>query len=72
MYWQETEFGLKPTLRISHLTIRESPQDALVVSKMPYASHYFWTGVELRVLVPDPSRALASGSSRSVAADRTA
>jgi hypothetical protein len=56
VYWQETEFGLKPTLRISHLTIRETPQNALVVSKMLYASHYFWTGVELRVLVPDPSR----------------
>ena len=23
LYWQETEFGLKPTLRISHLTVRE-------------------------------------------------
>jgi hypothetical protein len=23
---------------------------------MLYASHYFWTGLELRVLVPDPSR----------------
>jgi hypothetical protein len=23
---------------------------------MLYASHYFWTALELRVLVPDPSR----------------
>ena len=23
---------------------------------MLYASHYFWTGLELRALVPDPSR----------------
>jgi hypothetical protein len=23
---------------------------------MLYASHYFWTAVELRVLVPDPAR----------------
>jgi len=56
LYWQETEFGLKPTLRISHLTIREGPDDTVVASKMLYASHYFWTGLELRALVPDPSR----------------
>lgn len=56
VYWQETEFGLKPTIRISHLTVREGPEDTVVVSKMLYASHYFWTGVELRMLVPDTSR----------------
>ena len=56
LYWQETEFGLKPTIRISHLTIREGAEDTVVVSKMLYASHYFLTGVELRVLLPDPSR----------------
>jgi len=56
LYWQETEFGLKPTIRISHLTIRENPEDTVVTSKMLYASHYFWTGLELRVLMPDPSR----------------
>jgi hypothetical protein len=55
LYWQETEFGLKPTIRISHLTIRENPDDTVVTSKMLYASHYFWTGLELRVLMPDPS-----------------
>ena len=27
-----------------------------MASKMLYASHYFWTALELRVLVPDPSR----------------
>jgi hypothetical protein len=56
IYWQETEFGLKPTIRISHLTIRESPDDTVVTSKMLYASHYFWAGLELRMLVPDASR----------------
>jgi hypothetical protein len=56
LYWQETEFGLKPTIRISHVTIRETPDDTVVASKMLYASHYFWTGLELRMLVPDPSR----------------
>ena len=56
LYWQETEFGLKPTIRINHLTIRERPDDTVAISKMLYASHYFWTGLELRVLLPDPSR----------------
>ena len=55
-YWQETEFGLKPTIRISHMTIREGAEDTVVASKMIYATHYFLTGVELRMLVPDPSR----------------
>lgn len=56
LYWQETEFGLKPTIRISHLTVREGPEDTVVASKMLYARHYFWTGLELRALVSDPSR----------------
>jgi hypothetical protein len=56
LYWQEAKFGLKPTIRINHLTIAERPTNAIVVSKMLYASHYFWTAIELRVLVPDPAR----------------
>jgi hypothetical protein len=57
LYWQETEFGLKPTIRVSHLAIREGADGATVVaSKMLYATHYFWTGLELRVLLPEPSR----------------
>lgn len=56
LYWQETEFGLKPTIRINHLTIREAPDSTVVASKMLYASHYFWTALELRVLLPDELR----------------
>ncbi len=56
LYWQETQFGLKPTIRISHLVIQEGPGETAVASKMLYATHYFWTALELRVLVPDPSR----------------
>jgi hypothetical protein len=47
---------LKPTIRINHLTIAEQPSGVAVVSKMLYASHYFWTAIELRVLAPDPPR----------------
>jgi hypothetical protein len=56
LYWQVTQFGLKPTMRISHLIIREGAEETVVASKMLYASHYFWTALELRVLVSDPSR----------------
>jgi hypothetical protein len=56
LYWQDTEFGLKPTIRISHVTIREGEDGTVITSKMLYASHYFWTGIELRALLPDPAR----------------
>lgn len=56
LYWQEAQFGLKPTIRINHLTVVEEATRTAVVSKMLYASHYFWTALELRVLVPDPAR----------------
>ena len=56
LYWQETQFGLKPTVRISHLVIQDHPEGTVVASKMLYASHYFWTALELRVLLSDPAR----------------
>lgn len=56
LYWQETSFGLKPTIRINHLVVQETPEVTAVASKMLYATHYFWTALEVRVLVPDPAR----------------
>jgi hypothetical protein len=56
LYWQEAKFGLKPTIRINHLVVAESPQRVVIASKMLYASHYFWTAIELRVLEPDAAR----------------
>jgi hypothetical protein len=56
LYWQEVIFGLKPTIRINHVVMAEEPGGAMVASKMIYASHYFWTALELRVLLRDPSR----------------
>jgi hypothetical protein len=26
-YWQDAQFGLKPTIRINHVTIRETPEE---------------------------------------------
>lgn len=56
LYWQEVKFGLKPTIRINHLVIAQDPSGATIASKMLYATHYFWTALELRVLVRDPAR----------------
>jgi hypothetical protein len=56
LYWQSVKFGLKPTIRINHVTIADQQTHVVVVSKMLYASHYFWTAIELRVLVPDLAR----------------
>jgi hypothetical protein len=56
LYWQEASFGLKPTIRINHVVIQDRPGETVIASKMLYASHYFWTALERRMLVPDPSR----------------
>ena len=56
LYWQDVQFGLKPTIRVNHVVIDNRPGVTAVASKMIYASHYFWTALDLRVLVPDPSR----------------
>lgn len=56
LYWQETDFGLKPTIRVNHLVVRQGSDETVVASKMLYATHYFLTALELRILIPDPSR----------------
>lgn len=56
LYWQDVKFGLKPTIRINHLVIARDGAGATIASKMLYATHYFWTALELRVLVRDPAR----------------
>ena len=56
LYWQETRFGLKPTIRLNHQTILETSREVLVLSKMLYASHYFRSALEVRMAVPDQAR----------------
>ena len=56
MYWQEAQFGLKPTIRINHLIVQDRPGQTVIASKMLYASHYFWTALEQRVLQSDPAK----------------
>ena len=47
---------MKPTIRVSHLVIDDRPDQTVIASKMLYASHYFWTALEQRILQPDPAR----------------
>lgn len=56
LYWQDTTFGLKPTIRINHLVIQQRDGQTVVASKLLYASHYFLSGLEQRVLLTDPGR----------------
>jgi hypothetical protein len=56
LYWQQAKFGLKPTVRINHVVIVQEADHVVVASKMLYASHYFWTALEVRVLLADPAR----------------
>ena len=59
-YWTVVDFGLKPTIRVNHVTIH--PLDAgsssgvayAIAIKQLYASHYFHTTLELRFLVDHP------------------
>jgi len=55
-YWQQVEFGLKPTIRVNHVAISEEAENTIIASKLLYASHYFRAALELQILVPDSSR----------------
>ena len=56
LYWQQVQFGLKPTIRINHVVVVQEADHVVVASKQLYSSHYFATALEVRMLIPDPSR----------------
>ena len=51
------DFGMKPTIRLNHVTIRRLPDRSstgvayAIATKQLYASHYFHTTLELRFLL---------------------
>jgi hypothetical protein len=59
-YWEEVNFGLKPTFRIVQRVVYRgaSPTDLayVVAEKQIYASHYFEAALELTVCVKDAQR----------------
>ena len=58
-YWTVVDFGLKPTIRVNHVSIYPlavglpSKVAYVIAIKQLYASHYFHTTLELRFLVND-------------------
>jgi hypothetical protein len=65
-YWAVVDFGLKPTVRVNHVIIyplaaRPSGVSHVIAIKQLYASHYFHTTLELRMLIDDDRRADRSG-----------
>ncbi|MGV3518457.1 hypothetical protein [Luteitalea sp.] len=59
-YWSLGEFGLKPVLRLNHAVIHPTGRSAglqyVITTKQLYASHYFHTAIEVRVLYDDRER----------------
>ena len=68
-YWTVVDFGLKPTIRVNHVTIYPlaalQPSDVsyAIAIKQLYASHYFHTTLELRFLVDHSRHSDRRGSS---------
>ena len=64
-YWAKNDFGLKPIVRLNHVTIYRPPSDpyagVAIASKQLYCSHYFHTALELRYLARDSARPDAKG-----------
>ena len=58
--WSKVKFGLKPTLRITHIvTMRGSSPDEpayVIGEKQLYSSHYFTTALDLTFCIRDPKR----------------
>ena len=61
-YWSKEEFGMKPVITMTHVTIytRRYGADVIIASKGIYASHYFESSLGLTALArndgPRPSR----------------
>jgi hypothetical protein len=60
-YWEQIDFGMKPTLRVNHGVLYHSGEGtsdvSVVAIKQLYASHYFHTALDVSVCVSDATRA---------------
>jgi hypothetical protein len=56
--WSKVSFGLKPTVRLNHITIHRNTHHPaipwVIASKQVYAAHYFQAALELRFLITPP------------------
>ena len=62
-YWNKGEFGMKPTIRLNHVTIYplshfQGPGaiQAVVATTQIYSNHYFSATLELRTVIDDAAR----------------
>ena len=63
-YWSNVNFGLRDTVRLNQVVVYrnpEAPGDVAIASKMLYATHYFYTALDLRYLAHDTGRPDARG-----------
>jgi hypothetical protein len=62
-YWENVDFGMKPTLRVNHGVIYRAADRGIsvVAIKQLYASHYFHTALDVSVCVEDASKPSATG-----------
>jgi hypothetical protein len=63
-YWSDVNFGLRDTVRLNHVVVYRNPSapgNVVIASKMLYATHYFYTALDLRYLARDTSRPDARG-----------
>jgi hypothetical protein len=51
LYWSKENFGLKPVISITHVTIDRQPRQLFIASKQIYASHYFNASLGLTAAV---------------------
>ena len=65
LYWAKNDMGLRPIVRINHVVVYPFGEGAertvIVGSKQLYASHYFHTALELKILVRDTAVPEAKG-----------
>jgi len=64
-YWEKVAFGLKPTIRVNHAVIyrgrTQGHEFGVVAIKQLYATHYFYTALDLSVCVDDVGGGNADG-----------
>jgi hypothetical protein len=64
-YWEKVAFGLRPTIRVNHAVIyrgrAQGREFGAVAIKQLYATHYFYTALDVALCVDDGAAASPSG-----------
>ena len=64
-YWEKLEFGLRPTIRVNHAVIYRGRTQGrgfgVVAIKQLYATHYFYTALDVSLCIDDGAAASPPG-----------